>query len=77
MKTIYFLIFNIEIGGVSEGGNDLGFNPLFAISYPEPIRESDVLKIIKDIPSVSSLQDKGLSAMKSLYLNPSHTFIRT
>jgi hypothetical protein len=47
-------------GGVSAGGDDIGFNPLVSFSYPEALRVKDVTNIIEKIPAISVLQAKGI-----------------
>lgn len=46
-------------GGVTLGGEDLGFNIFAALSYPESLKVKDIQNIISKIPSTKILQDKG------------------
>ena len=46
-------------GGVSEGGENLPCNPLATFGYPEPLKTKDIIKIIKNFPTVEKIAAAG------------------
>lgn len=47
-------------GGLSEGGADLNANPIATFGYPETLKEKDIMKIIKEMPSVDKISSLGV-----------------